>query len=168
MLHKTTLTLNYSKVRVEVLKPVLERFLEKISVSDDGCWNWTACKDRYGYGQFSFEGKTKLAHKILYEQYKGKIPKELQIDHLCRNRKCVNPLHLETVPNRENIMRGIGITSINAKKTHCIHGHEFTAQNTIIKIVKNRKQRNCKTCYYIQNTEYRKRRNSIFRKKDLK
>lgn len=71
-----------------------------------GCWNWLKVKDSQGYGQISVSGKTKLAHRYSYERVHGIIPDGLYIDHLCRNKSCVNPVHLEPVTPAQNIQRG--------------------------------------------------------------
>ncbi|MGO3650436.1 HNH endonuclease signature motif containing protein [Agrococcus casei] len=70
------------------------------------------------------------AHRFAYADSRGAIPEGLEIDHLCRNRSCVNPKHLEAVSKRENLARGYAVPAINARKTHCKRGHEFTAENT--------------------------------------
>jgi hypothetical protein len=72
-----------------------------------GCWNWQRYKDDKGYGVIKRRGKNYQAHRYLYEKHKGKIPGELQLDHLCRNTSCVNPGHLEPVTNAENTRRGL-------------------------------------------------------------
>ena len=111
--------------------PVLERFLNKISVVENGCWIWP--KTLYdGYGRMNINGKTIGAHRFIYEYYYGKIDRMLVIDHLCRNRACVNINHLEVVTNAENTKRGLTgkINNYNAKKTRCPKGHEFTPENT--------------------------------------
>lgn len=70
-----------------------------------GCWNWVGGQSSDGYGVWSLRGAvTRRAHRIMYERHKGPIPQGLQLDHLCRNRLCVNPDHLEPVTNRENIL----------------------------------------------------------------
>jgi hypothetical protein len=69
-------------------------------------------------------------HRIAYEVAYGPIPEGLTIDHLCRNRRCVNAEHLEAVTGKENTLRGEAISAINIRKTHCVHGHEFTEENT--------------------------------------
>jgi hypothetical protein len=73
------------------------------------------------------------AHRVTYALVKGPIPAGLQLDHLCRNTSCVNPNHLEAVTTRENTMRSTGLSALNAKKTHCLRGHEFTPENTYVK-----------------------------------
>lgn len=92
----------------------------------NGCWEWIRVLKPQGYGQF---GKGALAHRISYEKHKGKIPDGLQIDHLCRNRKCVNPDHLEAVTASTNTLRG-DRPKIQKAKTHCPKGHEFSEENT--------------------------------------
>lgn len=82
------------------------------------------------------------AHRFSYQLYKGNIPKNLVIDHLCKNPSCVNPDHLEAVTNRENILRGISPAAINSKKTHCPKGHKLSGDNVYI----YRNSRWCKKC----------------------
>ena len=103
------------------------RFFEHIAHQDErGCWIWDKPHPESGYGQFA-RGK---AHRWSYEFFVGEIPKGLDLDHLCRNRACVNPWHLDPVPLVVNVMRGEGPMAVNARKTHCIHGHAFTPENT--------------------------------------
>src|SRR5690606_5755076 len=113
-------------------KSVEQRFWEKVDKSD-GCWLWTAAKDAYGYGTFSVvRGKANGAHRIAYSWLVGPLDRKTFLDHLCRVRHCVNPEHLQPVTNGENVLRGFGPFAVNARKTHCIHGHEFTSENTHI------------------------------------
>lgn len=122
------------------------------------CWVWTA-STAAGYGQLGGKGGFKLAHRIAYELTHGPIPEGMTLDHLCRVRHCVNPLHLEVVTRVENIMRGEGPTARNARKTHCKHGHEFTPANTIHFTNWNGKPgRQCRTCSYQHSRAYRERR----------
>lgn len=103
------------------------------------CWSWTACIQKNGYGYLRFLGRNRGAHCVAYELFKSKIPDGLQVDHLCKNRSCCNPYHLEAVTIRVNVLRGDGITAKNAVKTHCVNGHEFTPANTKLKFNKKHK-----------------------------
>lgn len=105
----------------------------------DGCWTWTGHIDACGYGRYNLL----LAHRISYEAVNGPIPPRLTIDHLCRNRRCVNPDHLECVSIGENVLRGIGPAAMNARKTHCPLGHEYSPSNTWIS---KEGYRACRTC----------------------
>ncbi len=119
----------------------IERFLNKVNKTKT-CWIWTAGKSscRMGYGRFWHNEKLKMAHRFSYEIFKGKIPKGLHLDHLCRNPICVNPDHLEPVTAYENAKRS---PYFNGHKTHCIRGHEFDKFNTIFD---NKGRRSCKIC----------------------
>lgn len=102
-----------------------ERFEER----ENGCWDWRLSLVK-GYGVVNIDGKKVAAHRFVYELCEGPIPEGLTLDHLCRNRRCVNPAHLEPVTGRENTLRGEGLAARQARQTHCIHGHPFDEANT--------------------------------------
>jgi hypothetical protein len=133
-----------STVRPETTE---ERFWLKVDRrGPDECWPWlgAGAKVRFGYGLFKWAGRVQPAHRASYEINVGPIPTGLYLDHLCRNPNCVNPAHLEPVTNEENLRRGRpNPAAINALKTHCIRGHEFTAENTY---VTRRGTRTCREC----------------------
>ena len=88
------------------------------------CWVWKGAPIKNGYGQYRRKGtRSCYVHRLVYEALVGPIPEGKFLDHLCRNRLCVNPGHLEIVTNRENVLRGVGPTAVNAQKTHCKRGH---------------------------------------------
>lgn len=134
-----------------------KRFTNKIKIIPNGCWEWQASKNSKGYGQFFFEGnKSGRAHRYSYIFYKGKIPQGNTIDHLCRNRICVNPDHLEAVSNRENVLRGIGISAINSRKKECVRGHKFVGKNYRLVVSKTgKKSRHCRLCQKVFNKTFR-------------
>lgn len=126
-------------------RPVLERFLSNVDTNgSNGCWLWTKYQRHDGYGNFNVDGKQILAHRWAYINLVGPIPEGLYLDHLCRNRPCVNPSHLEPVTNKVNILRGIGATAINALKTHCPRGHPYDLFNTYKTEYTGRQCRTCK------------------------
>lgn len=128
-----------------------ERFRMKFRVDEaTECWDWAAHRMKNGYGVFwsrdGEESRNWLAHRFSFQLFVGTIPDGLVIDHLCRNRACVNPAHLEPVTYRENTRRGFNPAADNARKTHCVHGHEFTPANTQRILQRGIWSRRCATC----------------------
>ncbi|MFJ2000282.1 HNH endonuclease signature motif containing protein [Streptomyces chartreusis] len=120
-------------------------FWRKIQKAAGGCWEWQAAKSRNGYGVLVLSRRSLYSHRVSYEIHKGQIPAGLHIDHLCQNKSCCNPDHLEAVTSRENTMRSpIAPAALNAVKTHCPHGHEYTPENTVV--IKGGRGRSCRTC----------------------
>lgn len=115
-----------------------------------GCWHWTAAKT-LGYGKFKTPERTWQAHRRSYTQFKGPIPDGAVLDHLCKNKGCVNPDHLEAVTQGDNVRRGKG--NGYKEKTHCKNGHEFTPENTYIRPGTNG-SRDCRACKRIINARY--------------
>lgn len=136
------------------MRNTLQKFIEYVR-HPTACWEWDRAKTTKGYGQLKGDsGKVEYAHRISYELFYGKIPDELQIDHLCRNRACVNPLHLEAVTCRVNILRGVGVAAKNARKTHCPRGHKLCGGNLIVTDLQKRRYRNCLICSRLRNYKY--------------
>ena len=140
-------------------------FVAKIKkdMNGEGCWRWTGkiAKDT-GYGHFAAystehqKNRYFLAHRFSCEFIANRcIPENMTIDHLCRNKWCVNPEHLEVVSLKENILRGNSVGAINAKKTHCKWGHLFSEDN--IYIHPKRGSRLCKKCQKRRVMEFQKR-----------
>jgi len=121
------------------------------------CWLWTGRQTRLGYGVARHAGRPVYAHRFAYEVVVGEIPDGLELDHLCRVPGCVRPDHLEAVPHRVNILRGIAPSAINARKATCVHGHPFDEANTIVRPDGGRA---CRTCELERNRSERERARS--------
>ncbi len=136
----------------------LEQQIEKWTYKDpnSGCWIWLGHISVQGYGKIrteKFVGQ-RLAHRVIYQFYKGHVPKELTIDHLCRVRCCVNPFHMEPVTHLENMKRAIFVPE-KKHKTICPKGHALTEDNLLIN---DKGHRRCRLCRILQQRAIRKRR----------
>jgi hypothetical protein len=117
------------------------------------CQVWPMATNAKGYGLVKVSGRVWLVHRFVYESMVGPVPPSFELDHLCRNRACANPAHLEPVTHRVNVQRGespeatrrrmTGRPGANSKKTHCKQGHPFDEQNTRINA---EGERVCRTC----------------------
>lgn len=110
----------------------MARYDELIAANETAkgeCILWWAGRTTDGYGLVWLQGRTQSAHRVAYEAFVGPIPAGLQIDHLCRVRACVNYRHLEAVTSQVNNLRGTGLASENAGKTHCPRGHPLVGDN---------------------------------------
>lgn len=140
-----------------------KNFTGKYRVDADGCWTWTAATQSRGYGSVGLAdgtGKTALAHRVAYEHAVGPIPDGMTIDHLCRNRKCVNPDHLEVVTRPENIRRGTDHYLATNPNYPC--GHARTPENTQEKRTKRgHMNRYCRECNRAAQRAYYARKNPI-------
>ena len=132
----------------------MQRFLAKVKQgAAHECWEWQAHRDRNGYGKFRDATDQTIASRWIYLQLHPDMPSWFDVDHLCRNPACVNPAHLEGVPPRINILRGIGPAAKFVVRSHCKHGHEFTPDNTAMR----GRARVCLTCRAARNnTEARR------------
>ena len=142
----------------------LERFLQNIEVQPNGCWLWIGPLDKDGYArQWRIGSHTDGSrgvikpHRFAYEQFIGPIPEGLVIDHLCRNRPCCNPWHLEPVTTRENTQRGW-----RKNKAHCKHGHPLRGDNLIIH---PNGWRNCRKCVNRLQKEHRQKNGRKYQRK---
>lgn len=141
-----TPTEEVSTVPKSTLSPV-ERVMAGSTITPDGCWEWQGYRNPEGYGRMWADRKFQLVHRITFEAQSGPVPTGLQLDHLCRNRACANPDHLEAVTARENTHRSMKhyVYVPRAPRTHCSRGHELTPENSYIRASRPR-ELFCVTC----------------------
>lgn len=138
------------------MKTITERFWSNVEIKgEDECWEWKGYKNKKGYGYISskWQGPPLEVYRLSYMLCVGD-PGNLYIDHLCRNRSCVNPKHLEAVSNKENILRGNAMGGINTRKTHCKNGHLLPEPT----LLWGKIQRRCKTCQKERDKMYWEKR----------
>lgn len=147
------------------LTPAIGRVLDRCVETADGCWQFTGYLMDCGYGQVRAYRRTYLTHRVTYEHFVGEIPDGLVIDHLCRNRACCNPWHLEAVPQRLNVLRGEGpLTAgawraeVESAKTHCPRGHAYDVENTYLT---RQGHRHCRACKRISQRAYEARKKAL-------
>jgi len=136
-------------MNVEISPQDLARFYSKIKFNKETwCWDWVGTTLQRGYGHFSIKRKIWRSHRLSFAIHKGELIEGLTLDHLCRNRACCNPEHLEQVTSKVNILRGESVSAKNAKKTHCPQGHEYDEQNTYVSPTNGR---SCRKCFAISH-----------------
>ena len=130
------------------------RFESKIIPEPNtGCWLWCASLNEHGYGRVRYEGRSWRAHRAIYQIITGTLPPLL--DHRCRQRCCVNPVHLRPITNAENIRLGLSGSVNGARqraKTECPHGHLYANENLIIT---KEGERLCRRCTLAKHSRYR-------------
>jgi hypothetical protein len=130
----------------------IDRFCRLVAPQTNGCWYWQGKRQRSGYGRFAIRhARCTMAHRWAYEYFIGPIPAGLEIDHLCRTRWCVNPLHLEAVTPAVNVARAAAV------RTHCVQGHPFDERNTYWHLGKHRI---CRTCSRDRNRLAKRKRSA--------
>jgi hypothetical protein len=141
--------LHYDRLRrVGQLAPI-DYFWRQVAVGPpEECWEWRGCRTRDGYGVYS----TTIAHRTAYARNVGPIPEGMHIDHICRNRACVNPRHLRALEPVENLS-----DSAQRNSPICPNGHAYTAENTRVTEVRGRPRRNCRACDRTRVARYRGR-----------
>lgn len=133
------------------ITPESIRFWSKVRIASNGCWEWIGARSDGGYGKFGMRldnglFRSENAHAWAYKHTIGSVPTGKELDHICRNLTCVNPLHLEPVTHRQNILRGKTAPAANVLKTHCPKGHPYSGYNLEI----NKKGwRRCKICSHL-------------------
>ena len=143
---KTLIVYGRERKKVRLL-PTIRRI--RFGPTDDDCWEWIGRLTPQGYGRDTGSGE---AHRTTYQMWRGDIPEGLELDHLCRNRRCVNPWHLEPVTRAENVRRA-GMTI-----THCKNGHEYTPENTYWRPGPGGGARDCRACIRARVRLYKQRK----------
>lgn len=132
---------------MRVTVPVFDRVLRRVVVDEvTECWNWMGHVSRWGYGQVYTPTGVQYVHVVSHWYFKGPVPPTWEVDHLCRNTRCINPDHLEAVTKRINTLRGNSMAARHAQKTHCVHGHPLTPDNLYV-IRARPRYRCCRTCH---------------------
>ena len=139
-----------------MFKSTILRFQNK-TVKDGECLRWIGSICSSGYGQISIDGRMVMAHRFSYEYHVRSLVPGEQLDHLCRNRWCVNHEHLEPVSSRENTRRGNNFVSEYMSRDHCSSGHKYTPENLTYR---PSGARVCRECARERNRRYSKRRKS--------
>ena len=134
---------------------LLPRVIAKIAFGD--CWEWTGGTSA-GYGVVKIDASPRHAYRYVWEVLVGPIPPGMQLDHLCRNRRCCNPDHLEVVTQKINTLRGFGAGAVNAKRNVCPQGHPY---DTLLRNGNGISARSCKRCNNEKSRRYQVRKAAV-------
>lgn len=129
---------------------VLDRLFRKFDLADDGCWLYRGYLTDGGYSQIKVQGRAVGRHTVSYELFVGPVPDDLELDHLCRQRACFNPRHLEPVTRAENLRRSDAWAGVNSRKTHCPQSHPYDGVNSA-------GARICRTCQRRAHRDHRQK-----------
>lgn len=127
-----------------------DRLTARLAADPSGCLLWTGLLDKDGYGRTWLDGRKQLVHRVVWELLNGPIAEGMQLDHLCRVRRCASIDHLEVVTNRVNALRGESFSAVNARKQHCPAGHEY---NLLTITSRGFRERRCSICRRRENRE---------------
>lgn len=148
---KEKLTINEVLLRLVICEP---------STLETGCWEYPGSlggQSGRNYCHVTINGRSHKVHRLVYEHFRGPIPEGLTLDHLCRNRRCANPDHLEPVPSGENTRRG-RVGEWQRSKIHCPQGHEYAGENLYVNPAGKRL---CRECQRAAQRNCRNRRSTI-------
>lgn len=147
---------NYLIIQSHLNRKEISKIFKKIYINPKSdCWEWLGYKNTAGYGRYHVAHKPAYTHRMMYAWIYGPIPTGRGrnvpvVDHICKNKSCCNPAHLQLIPNIKNIESGNGLSVIESKQTHCIRGHLLPPS----KGFGNGKRRNCPQCQAIRQRKY--------------
>lgn len=130
------------------LATTVDRIMGKVEqITESGCWIYLGYVNEYGYAQANFQGRQRAVHRLMYEYFRGPIPNEFPLDHLCRVRCCVNPHHTRAVTQRENVLApgSLSLPKLQSERSHCRNGHPLIGANLTPSHLK-KGWRNCAQC----------------------
>lgn len=149
-----------NKVNGLTRKSFIHRLAESMGDQKE-CWNWSGHIGKNGYAYATWNGIPTTAYRASWMHFRGEIPEGYEIDHLCKNPRCINPFHLEPVTPRENNMRSNSPAAIASRKTHCSNGHAFSLENTAtINRANGKKDRRCKLCHASRARSFNQRKSN--------
>lgn len=138
------------------MKALTDIPLDRITVNENGCWIWDGTRHEDGYGIIFISGKREYVHRIMYQLFIGPVNNKRELDHLCRNPSCCNPLHLEAVSSRENSLRGNHPLFVTHREQRCRRGHDLTVAENVRRSDDGRVR--CRVCATAYQQEYRRKK----------